>query len=83
MKKMIELDAVYRFNQAIAHTSYVDEHVVLWRRFDPRKKRFPTRGHQSTPRWYFEKHMRPIKTRETVDGVMSAAAEIGVHARIK
>lgn len=75
MTDRVEQDCVYRLNQKIAHTTYVDDHVVLWRLFDPRKKKFLMRGLQSTPRWYFEKHMKPVTVMATVDEVIAALGE--------
>lgn len=73
----IEVDAVYRIGNAVALVTYMDGYDVLWRSFDPKTRRFPSRGHQSTPLWYFEKHADYLKVNATIDEVIAAAGEVG------
>lgn len=76
---MAEIDTVYRFVDFVVLTCYVDDDVVLWRQFDPKKQRFVSRVNRSTPRRYFENHARIITVSETIEQVKSAAAVIGVQ----
>lgn len=79
----IEADAVYRLGNAVALVTYVDGYTVLWRSFDPKTRRFPSRGHQSTPLWYFEKHADRLKVNATVEEVLRAAEDTGCVATVE